>query len=309
VQQPLGVQLPGVLTTGARLTVAVGGVRTSVTSSEPSLALTLPDAVSRFAVPSDDGTSRPDIEIAARWGAAPPLADGRLLFDSGGLWRLDGNDRHLRFRFTSPTFGAAPYKTAVFDRDFASGTVYLNGGALDATAAQYPLEYPLDELVVTNFLALGRGVEMHACGVQDADGRGLLFLGHSGAGKSTIAALWRERPGVTILSDDRIILREDADGIWMYGTPWHGDERLAEPMRVRLTRGFFLRHAPRTVATTLSGVHVVARLIACSFPPFYSAHALDFVLQFLARVSDCTPLDELSLVPEPLAIDIIRAIR
>ena len=101
MQQPVGVQLAGVVGSRARLTLSIGGVQTSVTSTNPALALTWPEAVSRFAVDLDDH-DRPDIQLTSRWGVAPSPADGRLLFDSGGLWQLEGNDRQLRFRFASP---------------------------------------------------------------------------------------------------------------------------------------------------------------------------------------------------------------
>jgi len=43
------------------------------------------------------------------------------------------------------------------------------------------LEYPLDELLITHYLSLGRGVELHASGMVRSDGESLLFVGHSGA--------------------------------------------------------------------------------------------------------------------------------
>ena len=50
---------------------------------------------------------------------------------------------------------------------------------------------------------------MHGCGIVRADGTGNLFVGHSGAGKSTTTRLWTEVEDVEVLSDDRIIVRRD----------------------------------------------------------------------------------------------------
>src|SRR5207237_1133299 len=82
-------------------------------------------------------------------------------------------------------------------------------------ASVSPLEYPLDELLITNWLSCGRGVEVHACGLVDRESGGHLFLGHSGAGKSTTTLLWKKLRDVRVLSDDRIILRKHATDIWM----------------------------------------------------------------------------------------------
>src|SRR5205823_7896354 len=106
-----------------------------------------------------------------------------------------------------------------------------------------PLDYPLDELLMISLLARGRGVEVHGCGVIDTNGVAYLFPGHSGAGKSTIARLWRDQ-GATILSDDRLILRLRDGRVWMYGTPWHGEEQFATAASAALSRIYFLQHAP-----------------------------------------------------------------
>ncbi|HYM76014.1 MAG TPA: hypothetical protein VE377_08555 [Candidatus Dormibacteraeota bacterium] len=54
-----------------------------------------------------------------------------------------------------------------------------------------------------------KAIELHGAGIVRADGIGNLFVGHSGAGKSTTTRLWTEREDVEVLSDDRIIVRRD----------------------------------------------------------------------------------------------------
>ena len=109
---------------------------------------------------------------------------------------------------------------------------------------------------MVHLLARGHGVEVHGGGVVMPDGRGWLFVGVSGAGKTTLSRMWCAEPDVRVLSDERIILREEGGEIWMYGTPWHGDGHIAEPGRARLDRVFFLRHGPRQRAHGCAvGVH------------------------------------------------------
>jgi len=326
VQRSVGLQLARVLTAGVDVSnepragaatshahsstrpamqLAIGAIVITIESGDPELALTVPRAVARFVVEDADA----DVRVEARWSDGRPHQPGRLLFDSGGLWQLRDTGGQLAWTFTSPRFGPTPYKTAVFAPDLSAGTVHLHRPYFDATSPIYPLEYPLDELVVTNWLALGRGVEVHACAVRDANGAGYLFVGHSGAGKSTIAGLWHGRPGVTVLSDDRVILRRVADQILMYGTPWHGDEPLAAPVCTALTRGFFLRHADGHHLAALGASEVVAKLVACSFPPFFSAGGLEFSIAFLTEVSRLAPFSQLAFLPDSGLIDWLRARR
>ena len=66
-------------------------------------------------------------------------------------------------------------------------------------------------------------LEMHASVIEN-QGKGYLFLGKSGTGKSTHSRLWLAYvPGSRLLNDDNPIVRLHDDGsIWVYGSPWSG---------------------------------------------------------------------------------------
>jgi hypothetical protein len=287
----------------AELSVTIAGITTAITSREPDLDLAVEGSTARFV----DAAAEPDIRLQAAWDVPERRSPGEKLFDSGGVWQLFRDGDQLVFHLTSPRFGALPYKTATFSPDFATGVVHLRRACVEEGRRLYPLEYPLDELLITNWLALGRGVEVHACAVVDQGGEGYLFAGHSGAGKTTMARQWCEQAGVTVLSDDRIVLRKIGDQIWMYGTPWHGDEPLASRGCAPLTRGFFLRHASRHELIPVTGAYAVARLFACSFPPFFSATGVDFTVSLLTDITHLVPFCELGFVPDRAVLDFLRA--
>lgn len=66
-------------------------------------------------------------------------------------------------------------------------------------------------------------LEMHSS-VTRCGGRGYMFLGRSGTGKSTHSSLWiKYIPGCDLLNDDNPVIRIDEDGTAkVYGTPWSG---------------------------------------------------------------------------------------
>jgi hypothetical protein len=171
------------------------------------------------------------------------------------------------------------------------------------------LEYPLDELVMMHRLALGEGVEVHALGLADHDGSGYLFLGHSGAGKSTTARLWMAQPGVHLLSDDRIILREHQGKFWMYGTPWHGDAGVASPERAQLSAIFLLEQAPANEVTPLPPSKAAAELFARAFVPHYLQSGIQFTLSFLDQLTRSVPCSILRFTPTPGAVEAVRYAR
>jgi hypothetical protein len=246
--------------------------------------------------------------IHARWGDPRAPESATLVFDSGkGLWRLYRTPGGLELVFTSPMFGAAPYQVAAFSEDWRQGTVTLRREPFANRFPVYPLHYPLDEVFMVHLLSRGLGVEIHASGVVAPDGRGFLFAGASGAGKTTLSRLWQDEPGVTILSDERIILRGDADGVWMYGTPWHGEGYIAHPGRARLARVFLLEHGARNERRALPVTAAIARLFACGFTPFHDPDGLDFSLRLLGDVVRSCPCEALAFVPDRRIVDFVRA--
>ena len=65
-------------------------------------------------------------------------------------------------------------------------------------------------------------VSIHASAVS-CDGRAYLFMGKSGTGKSTHAALWLKHiSGCELLNDDNPTIRLVGDTVIAYGTPWSG---------------------------------------------------------------------------------------
>jgi len=282
----------------------IGDITFAVTSDDPGLKLEAQGPVRHFLVAAGE----PDVRLRAAWSASCAPAEGEKLFDAGTLWQLHRQGRGYLFRFSAPPFGPEPYKTASFNAEFTTGDICLRGGCFQTDKPVYPLEYPLDELLMVNLLAQGRGAEVHGLGVADSDGRGYLFLGQSDAGKSTMALLWKDRQDPQILSDDRIILRMSDSRLWMYGTPWHGEAELASAQRTPVDRIFFLARGEQNEMTPLSEADAVARLMACSFVPFHSRSGLDFTLGFLQQLTSAVPCAELRFVPDERAVDFVRSL-
>jgi len=154
-------------------------------------------------------TSQTDIRIRIEWsGGLRPTSAGKL-FDSGSIWRLYEDGAGYQFDFSAPMFGNYPYKRLFVDNQFREATLQMNKELIGCAMSDVtPLQYPLDELLITHRLTRERAVELHSCGII-ASGVGNLFVGHSGAGKSTTTRLWTSREEVEVLSDDRIIVRRD----------------------------------------------------------------------------------------------------
>jgi hypothetical protein len=327
----------------------IGDIGFAVASGDPSLVLEAQGAARRFV----SAAGAPDVRLIAAWANSHAPEPGELLFDAGSIWKVYRQGDGYQIHFHAPQFGPRPYRTALFNADFTSGELLLNRACFPAGEPLYPLEYPLDELLTINLLSRGRGVEVHACGVLDSDGRGYLFLGMSGAGKSTMGRLWTGESQAAstkvgqaadpvgqvagamsqaaspvgqvvnlrrvanplpapsakpqILSDDRIILRRLNGQLWMYGTPWHGEAELAAALRAPVTRIFLLARGPKNEAIPLREPEAVARLMACSFTPFFHSQGIEFTLAFLQEIAEAVPCVELRFVPDERAVEFVRS--
>jgi len=248
--------------------------------------------------------ARPEITFHVHRRPAPYSELGKPLFDSGGNWALHRVQGKPVIRIRTPQFD--PYQIIVLEPDLMRGDIYCVGEAWSGGSLS-PLGYPLEEVLTVNLLARGRGVLLHASGIKDS-GRGILFSGTSGAGKSTLATLWEGQAGVTVLSDDRVIIREQEGRFWAYGTPWHGDARAASPEAVPLDRIFVIEHASENRAAPLDPLDAASRLLVRSFPPFWDAGGMAFTLEFLGQLCQAVPCYEMGFVPDPSSVDFVRGV-
>jgi len=249
-----------------------------------------------------------DISIQVEWAERLGPAAGQQLFDSGSLWRLYEDGAEFQFDFSAPILGEQPYKRLLVDGQFRRVTLQMSAECFAGREyAAAPLEYPVDELLIMHRLTQEKGIELHSCGIVRPDGTGNLFVGHSGAGKSTTTRLWTAREDVEVLSDDRIIVRRDeaADSgrMRMYGTPWHGEAAYASPGSAPLARIFVLQHGRGNVLTRLSPGQAVAELFARSFVPFHRHEYVESALEFLQELVDAVPCYRYAFEPTEAAVE------
>jgi hypothetical protein len=234
------------------------------------------------------------------------VPERKPLFESGGLWSLFAENGGYRLNFLRSFPGETPYKSAWFDRNFRRGELSLSRHFFNTEQAVYPLEYPLDEVLMIHHLASGKGLEVHALGVVDDCGEGHLFLGHSGAGKSTSARLWQAKKNIRILSDDRIILRRSGNQVWMHGTPWHGDAGIASPESALLTHIYVLEQWPGNELVDMPRSVAAAEIFARSFVPRHCPDALNFALHFAEQLAGEFPCHIFRFLPQQSAVEVIR---
>ncbi len=104
-----------------------------------------------------------------------------------------------------------------------------------------PERFPVEAVVrvlLADFLLAREGLLLHSVGV-GLDGRAAVFVGQSGAGKTTLGGLCRQA-GLFCLSDELVAIVPTGGGYRAFGTPWNvGASAHAELRMLGL-----LEHAP-----------------------------------------------------------------
>jgi hypothetical protein len=289
------------------MVLEVAGIGLEVRPADEGIRL-VTDAVHQPFLAADAGGDCTSVVLASVPSPRPPRK-GRTIFDTGAVWRLEETSDGRLLTLRSPLYGSDPYLAVEFDPDYALGRgETVDGGPHLLGETMHPFVYPFDEVVYLARLARGRGVLVHACGLSWR-GRGVLLLGTSGAGKSTSARLWAQKSGVTVLSDDRIVVRTEGEGYRIFGTPWHGDAGYESPGSASLDAVFILEQAPRNRVVDLTSASAVAQMMVRAFPAMWDHGGLEFAVRFLSEMTERLPVRRLQFLPEMSAVDcVVQAI-
>lgn len=179
-------------------------------------------------------------------------------------------------------------KLAVFSLDHTIGTIYneTKSPFLSGNISSITL-FTTDQILLARLLADRDGFIVHSCGVVMGD-RGFLFVGHSEAGKTTMARMLA--PHAKILCDDRNIVRRYKDGWQVSGTWSHGDCPEVSSRSTTLRAVFFLEQDSTNRITLISErKEIIQRLFATVIRPFVTADWWDKTLTSIEQLARDVP--------------------
>jgi len=172
--------------------------------------------------------------------------------------------------------------------------------------------YDFLQVLLINYFALKKnGIFTHSVGVRDLDGRGLLFNGKSGCGKSTTARLWHKHSKAMVLNDDRIIVRKFNGKFFIYGSPWHGefsDYLVSRIESAPLEKLFFIYHAPKNTVKQINEKEAFSLLYPALFPTFWDKECLENIVFSCQDLTKSVPCYKLGFVNDKRVIGFVRRI-
>jgi hypothetical protein len=172
--------------------------------------------------------------------------------------------------------------------------------------------YDFLQVLLINYFALkNKGIFTHSVGIKDLDGKGLLFTGKSGCGKSSTARIWHKQSRAMVLNDDRIIVRKHQGKFFIYGSPWHGEFSDYLDSRIEsapLEKILFIHHAPKNTVRQISKKEAFVLLYPALFPTFWDKKCLENITSFCQDLIKNIPCYSLGFVNDRRVIRFVRKI-
>ena len=240
-------------------------------------------------------------DVRCRFGR-PRRFDSPAVYRAKTVWELrrDSEGREqVYFERRERDGSVLPLMSLTIERDFKSAD--LTRRAADGEG-DILVGYPIDEYLVARLLGRHGGVILHASSVA-IDGRAFVFLGHSGAGKSTMAEI-ASRCGAEVLSDDRTIVTIEHGVATAWGSPWHGSCSKSSPTCAPIAAVLLLVQAPRTEVRRIDASRAFSEMFVRVYQPTVDAGEVERVVDVLHFLASAVPSGELEFLPNETAFHV-----
>lgn len=259
---------------------------------------------SPFMLPEEDGRNAVDVmEVDIRL-ADVPLPEADDVYRNPVSFEWENSLCTLRRR------ADGSYQIAIAPLDNPSAEACAECGDMFRRNVIFLPEALLSEasFVVDNFLMMiyafafaGSGTLMVHASVIEYEGRGYLFLGKSGTGKSTHARLWLKNiAGSRLLNDDNPVVAADplTGQVKVYGTPWSGKTPCYLNKSVPVGAFVRLEQAPCNDISRLTAVRAFAAILPSCSCIKQDAEIYKGIIDSVTQIATRIPVFHLKCLPD-----------
>lgn len=164
----------------------------------------------------------------------------------------------------------------------------------------------LNDLIMIAFIyssALHGTTTIHASCVSVGN-EACAFIGPSGVGKSTHAALWLQHiVGARLLNDDQPAIRPGNDGqVYIYGTPWSGKTHCYRNEKATLKSIFFMEQSRKNSLAQIDSIDAFQQLMKATSLIGRDTITFKEISSTQAKVASLIPAYTLKNTPGPEAL-------
>jgi hypothetical protein len=284
--------------------ITIANILIDLTSSLSPAELKIEDRLGQFFGQPEN----PLMRIALRWKESiqQPRPIGKLIYDPGSIWKMyrDVSGDYAELTYHGDNLSAQAHSVLQINsawddlilteqRTMPSWISLLNIGA--------------GELILRTAILFSGGLVFHSSGLDD-NGKGIVFIGHSGAGKSTQLGIWSQEPGVISMNDDRVAVRIEDNVPICYGTPWGGTLNVARNHSAPLSALVILEQSPENSIHPISPIEASSLLMARAFLPYWDRSLMLLAIANLNTILKYVPVFRLRCRPEREVIALVRSV-
>lgn len=149
-------------------------------------------------------------------------------------------------------------------------------------------------------------LQLHCATIED-QGRGILFLGPSGIGKTTQAERWAQYRGSSIINGDIGFVQRTPQGYTAWGTPWHGSSPYCLNTSVPVKALVVLKQAPENRLRELTGFEKVREVSGSVFYPTWLENGMELCTDTLNHLLTDLPVYRLDNRADEAAVNLLAA--
>ena len=147
-------------------------------------------------------------------------------------------------------------------------------------------------------------IQLHAATIED-QGRGILFLGPSGIGKTTQAERWAQFRGASIINGDVGFVQRTEREYIAWGTPWHGSSPYCLNTSVPVKALVVLKQAQENKLRELTGFEKVSEIAGSVFYPTWLEDGMELCTDTLNHLLTDLPVYRLDNRADRESVEIL----
>jgi hypothetical protein len=222
--------------------------------------------------------------------------NGKMIKNSDNFWSIFKHRSDLFIKTIFPYSDSEKEGTLRFSLTTRKWDLFITCAGKETD----PLEYPLDGLILYYLTVIHGDIMIHASGVNHS-GRGYLFSGISGKGKSTMAKLW-DNTGARVIHDDRLIIRNISGEYRMFNTPVYNNDIPAEST---LNRIYLIEHSVQNKLIAVKGAAAVSLVMANCIQHNWDPKIIAGMMGSVSMMCANIPVVILAFKPDRSVIDFI----